>query len=119
MKTIDQVQIILPLSLSFLYAQSFNSKMEVIGDGIELDRDIYKSDCLKDDLVVLIGTPYDKSGIGEIVKFFTVNDYIVVVQDVRGKYLSDDNFIPFSNEISDKQETRLDIPFTDFVNDPV
>jgi len=79
--------------------------MVVMRDGIKLATDIYKSDSLKDGPVVLIRTPYNKSGIGEIVKFFTVNDYIVVVQDVRGKYMSEGNFIPFSNEISDGLET--------------
>ncbi len=76
-------------------------------DGVRLATDIYlpgETDGLQDDYPTLvIRTPYDKSGekAQEIAEFFVRHDYACVVQDVRGRYESEGEFVPFSNEAED------------------
>jgi uncharacterized protein len=72
-------------------------------DGVTLYSDIYRP---KDDgkfPVILMRTPYDKSvgwAVGPAYQIAT-HGYVVVVQDVRGRYTSEGDWYPFRHESSD------------------
>ena len=87
---------LLPLS-----AQQKISALVPMSDGVKLATDIYKSPPLKAKPVILIRTPYQKEGIKLIAQYFARQGFVVVVQDVRGKYKSEGKFIPFINETAD------------------
>ena len=78
--------------------QTFNVKLEEnvpvpMRDGTILRADVYRPDAPGEYPVLLCRTPYDKSeqSFGE---GHAARGYIVVVQDVRGRYASDGEFRP-------------------------
>src|SRR3977135_1458277 len=75
-------------------------------DGVRLATDVY----LPDDLdgateAVLVRLPYDKCGdycfMPRIAPRFTAHGYVAVIQDVRGKFRSEGDGIPFASEVLD------------------
>ncbi len=79
-----------------------NNVMIPLRDGIRLAADIYRPAKSGQYPVVLIRTPYGKTNkehrydlMGGI---FASHGYVVVVQDVRGRYGSEGNWYPFVNE---------------------
>lgn len=58
---------------------------------------------------ILIRLPYDKSGdycfIDLIAEYFMAHDYVVVAQDVRGKFRSEGETLLFVNEVHDGYDT--------------
>jgi len=74
-------------------------------DGAKLATDIYvpkekdKHSCL------LVRTPYNKDGIKGDAEWFANNNFVVVVQDCRGKFKSDGIFYPFRFERNDGLQT--------------
>jgi len=75
-------------------------------DGVVLRSDIYRPKTNADLPVVLMRLPYDKrSAASSFVQahpsWYASQGYIVVAQDVRGRYASDGEFYPFENETSD------------------
>jgi putative CocE/NonD family hydrolase len=72
-------------------------------DGVTLRADIYhpKSDAKFP--VILMRTPYDKSAGWAVSPAYqiTAHGYVVVVQDVRGRYTSEGEFYPFRHESDD------------------
>ena len=73
-------------------------------DGVILRADIYRP---KDDgrfPVLLERTPYDKAG-SDIGARAAARGYVVVVQDVRGRYTSDGEWYPFLHESNDGYDT--------------
>lgn len=85
-------------------------------DGVILRSDIYwpKPKTPSETFpVLLIRTPYNKSWQGLKWSIFTEKDYfpqygyIVVIQDVRGRYASDGEFFPFRNEAQDGYEGKF------------
>ena len=57
--------------------------------------------------VILERTPYDKSAARQTsrAKFFARRGYVAVIQDVRGRFASEGEWIPFSEEAEDGFDT--------------
>ncbi len=55
--------------------------------------------------VLLTRTPYDKSSFAAFGQSGALRGYIVVAQDVRGRYSSEGEWYPFKHEIKDGYDT--------------
>ncbi len=69
-------------------------------DGVELKADVYLPAQGRFP-AILIRTPYGKQGLQIIAEKFVRHGYGVVIQDVRGKYASGGEFLPFVHEAAD------------------
>lgn len=69
-------------------------------DGVRLSADVYRPDVDGRFPVVLLRTPYLKSGDGALAtgRFFAARGYVLVWMDVRGRGDSDGEFVPYRNE---------------------
>ncbi|WP_162870110.1 CocE/NonD family hydrolase [Kitasatospora cineracea] len=79
-------------------------------DGIRLATDVYLPEPAGTRRpAVLVRLPYDKSGrytfLPEIAARLTAHGFVAVVQDVRGKFRSEGDRIPFVNEAADGAAT--------------
>jgi putative CocE/NonD family hydrolase len=78
-------------------------------DGIRLATDIYRPKIDEALPVIMLRTPYDKDSplyrYDVMAQFFASLGYVVLVQDVRGKYLSEGKFQPLINEEDDGYDT--------------
>ena len=72
-------------------------------DGVTLCADVYRPDAEGKFPVLVVRTPYDKSGEMALTEkdYFPRHGYVVVVQDTRGRYSSGGEFDPFVNEAAD------------------
>ncbi len=70
-------------------------------DGVQLATDIYRDSTTTNGPVVLMRTPYNKNGGKVAAERFAAAGYTAVVQDNRGKFASEGNFIPYNNEGQD------------------
>jgi uncharacterized protein len=105
---------ILFLSLtSSLLAQSLAVKAEhdvpaKMRDGVILKADIYRPDTDGKFPVLLKRTPYSKMGSGGEVDFAykaASHGFVVIMQDVRGRYTSEGEWYPFIHEAEDGYDT--------------
>src|ERR1700737_2604246 len=66
-------------------------------DGVTLRADIYHPKADTKFPVILMRTPYDKSVSWAVSPAYQIasHGYVVVVQDVRGRYTSEGDFYPF------------------------
>jgi uncharacterized protein len=72
-------------------------------DGVTLYSDIYRPRADGTFPVILMRTPYDKSvswAVGPAYQIAT-HGYVVIVQDVRGRYTSEGEWYPFRHESND------------------
>ncbi|WP_425828506.1 CocE/NonD family hydrolase [Streptomyces fractus] len=88
-------------------AQEFRVRMR---DGIRLATDLYLPGGPEVEFpTVLVRLPYDKNSryvyFDEIAARFTAHGYAVVVQDVRGKFRSEGQTLPFLRECDDGYDT--------------
>ncbi len=78
-------------------------------DGVNLASNIFRPDDDKKYPVILIRTPYSKDLLssGNFIEPTRVvkNNYVYVLQDVRGRYESEGKFEPFKNELKDGYDT--------------
>jgi uncharacterized protein len=79
-------------------------------DGVRLATDVYLPERLdRATEAVLVRLPYDKCGdycfMPRLAPLFTAQGYVFVVQDVRGKFRSEGDDIPFVNEVLDGYDT--------------
>jgi putative CocE/NonD family hydrolase len=76
-------------------------------DGVNLTADVYRPDAPGRLPALLLRTPYSKRGMGEErdSRWLAERGYIVVNQDVRGRYLSDGEFYAYRNEADDGFDT--------------
>src|SRR5262245_57811762 len=78
-------------------------------DGVKLAADLYRPKGLAGKLpVIVIRTPYDKTAmpyVTEPAKFFAGQGYVVVAQDVRGKFRSEGEFITQADDAEDGYDT--------------
>ena len=75
-------------------------------DGVRLSTDLYMPEGADGKLpVILMRTPYDKAKAPPIVEFFVSHGYVVVRQDVRGKYESEGTFFAYGDEAEDGYDT--------------
>jgi uncharacterized protein len=83
--------------------------MVAMRDGIRLATDTYLPDGAGPWPVVLIRLPYDKNGrytfMPQLAPHFTTRGYAFVVQDVRGKFRSEGETMPFLHEVEDGYDT--------------
>jgi uncharacterized protein len=71
-------------------------------DGVKLATDIYKPAGLTGKLPsVMIRTPYNRKSQGVAARMFTGQGYVVIVQDVRGKFDSEGTFTVSANDTRD------------------
>ncbi len=70
-------------------------------DGTVLRSDVYRPKAPSSFPVLLERTPYDKSGSADFARKAAARGYVVVIQDVRGRYSSDGEWYPFKNESND------------------
>ncbi|MCA9916219.1 MAG: CocE/NonD family hydrolase, partial [Anaerolineae bacterium] len=77
--------------------------MVVMRDGVKLATDVYRQDSAAPAPVLVTRTPYNKHGIlsGFDVIRAVQAGYVVVVQDVRGRYASEGTFNAHFQEIDD------------------
>lgn len=105
MKKFLLLALIIGYSTDRLLAQPSETILLQVDEDVRLATDIYESVNQTPGPVILIRTPYDKSGISVIADEFAQAGYHVVVQDVRGKYASEGHFVPFINEKDDGEAT--------------
>jgi uncharacterized protein len=74
-------------------------------DGTVLRADIYRPEAVGKFPVLLQRTPYDKRNERGFALKAASRGYVVVVQDVRGRYSSDGEWYPFKNESNDGYDT--------------
>lgn len=71
-------------------------------DGIKLVADVYRPKTVDKCPVIILRTPYDKRGnihpYKQMAFLFASQGYVFIVQDVRGRYLSEGEYDPFQNE---------------------
>jgi uncharacterized protein len=72
-------------------------------DGVTLRADIYRPNSPDKFPVILIRTPYDKSVGGTVAPAYTIvpRGYVLIIQDVRGRYASEGEWYPFRHEQND------------------
>jgi putative CocE/NonD family hydrolase len=72
-------------------------------DGVTLYSDIYRPKADGRFPVILMRTPYDKSASWAVVPAYQIatHGYVVIVQDVRGRYTSEGEWYPFRHESND------------------
>ncbi len=74
-------------------------------DGVTLRADIYRPKVDGKFPVLLTRTPYDKNGVANIGLKAAARGYVVVAQDVRGRYHSEGDWYPFKYESQDGYDT--------------
>ncbi len=95
------------------------SKTEVMipmRDGIKLYTSIYQSPYASNRPILIIRTPYScapygdgwKSDLTEYMQEFLLNSYTIVFQDVRGRYMSQGDFVNVRPYIPEKNDFETD-----------
>ena len=88
-----------------LYKVSTETGVEAtMRDGVKLSAVVFRPDAPGRFPVILIRTPYDKEAYGKYSSFpdhAAKKGYVVIVQDVRGRYASEGVFLPYAQEIGD------------------
>ncbi len=74
-------------------------------DGVTLFADIYRPVGDEALPVLLTRTPYDKSNSATFGRMGALRGYIVVIQDVRGRYTSEGEWYTFKHETEDGYDT--------------
>jgi uncharacterized protein len=74
-------------------------------DGVVLQADIYRPAYKGSFPVLLVRTPYDKSGETDFGYKAAALGYVVIAQDVRGRYTSEGEWYPFKYEMQDGYDT--------------
>ena len=78
------------------------SVMVPMRDGVKLATDVYRPADLTGPLpAILMRTPYNKQGSGGAGNIFASNGYVVVVQDVRGKFGSEGEYKIYNGDMTD------------------
>jgi putative CocE/NonD family hydrolase len=78
------------------------SVMVPMRDGVRLASDVYRPADLTGPLpAILMRTPYNKQGSAGIANIFASHGYVVVVQDVRGKFASEGEFRVYQGDLTD------------------
>ena len=85
-------------------------------DGVTLRADIYRPKADGKFPVLLQRTPYDKTNAAGFGMRAAARGYVVVIQDVRGRYASEGEWYTFKNEINDGYDTvewAAALPYSD------
>lgn len=100
-------------SLAVTVEQGVSVKMR---DGTVLRADIYRPKAEGKFPVLLQRTPYDKNGSFTFGLRAAALGYVVIVQDVRGRYTSEGEWYPFKHESDDGYDTvewAASLPYSD------
>ncbi len=73
-------------------------------DGVKLATDVYLPSTRGAFPVILARTPYDKSGAAGLGKDGASRGYAVVAQDVRGRFASEGENMPFDRDVDDGRD---------------
>jgi uncharacterized protein len=90
------------------YEIQFESNVPVkMRDGVTLRADIYRPKTAEKVPVLLTRTPYDKTRnwITPFAHLAAARGYVVIMQDVRGRYESEGEWYPFKHESEDGYDT--------------
>lgn len=84
--------------------------MVAMRDGVKLACDVYRpglNGCPAEGKfpAILERTPYSKAGVESYAKFFVEHGYVVIGQDVRGRYKSEGSWRPFRDDGHDGYDT--------------
>src|ERR1700719_455144 len=74
-------------------------------DGVTLRADIYRPKAEGKFPLLLTRTPYDKNRTVDFCLKAAARGYVVIAQDVRGRYASEGDWYPFKNESQDGYDT--------------
>jgi hypothetical protein len=74
-------------------------------DGVTLRADIYRPAADGKYPVLLTRTPYNKDGFASLGQKAAARGFMLVAQDVRGRYTSEDEWYPFKHETDDGYDT--------------
>src|SRR6266849_2904861 len=74
-------------------------------DGVTLRADVYQPKAEGKFPVLLVRTPYDKTGSMGFGLRGAARGYVVIAQDVRGRFASEGDWYPFKNESQDGYDT--------------
>jgi uncharacterized protein len=105
---------VLAAPASYGWAQESQQTYEVVvergvvaamRDGVKLRADIYRPRSEGKFPVLLERTPYDKNGGFAFGMRAAAKGYLVVIQDVRGRYTSEGEWYPFKHESDDGYDT--------------
>ena len=78
------------------------SVMIAMRDGVRLATDVYRPSDMTGRLpAILMRTPYNKQGSAGAGQIFASNGYVVVVQDVRGKFASEGEYKIYNGDMTD------------------
>ena len=81
-------------------------------DGTILRADVWRPDSDDQFPVLIERTPYDKTGSSEsnlaAGEFYASYGYVVVIQDVRGRFASDGEFYPFRDDADGEHQDGYD-----------
>jgi len=91
-----------------LYPVTMQSNVRIpMRDGVTLAADIYRPDAPGSFPVILERTPYNRTGLGtwQEAHWYAARGYVVIEQDVRGRYDSDGSFYAFRSEADDGYDT--------------
>jgi hypothetical protein len=82
-----------------------HSAVAAMRDGTKLRADIYRPNAEGKFPVLLVRTPYDKTNEMEFGVKAAARGYVVVTQDVRGRFQSEGEWYPFKYESQDGYDT--------------
>ncbi len=90
-----------------LYPVEYLGKYEVpMRDGVKLSADVYLPKGIGEKVpAVLVRTPYGKEDGCEVYYRYVQRGYAVVIQDVRGRNLSEGEWMPNCHEVEDGDDT--------------
>ena len=95
------MSVLRPSSVRFL-----NDVPVPMRDGVHLSADLYLPDDGRGPWPVLLSrTPYDNSLLMDLGLFWAQHGYAYVAQDVRGRYDSEGEFVPWDSETDDGRDT--------------
>lgn len=90
---------------SFPVATEFDIEAKM-RDGVILRADVYRPKSSEEKFPVLLErTPYDKRNSRAFAIRAAMRGYVVIIQDVRGRYKSEGEWYPFKNESNDGFDT--------------
>jgi putative CocE/NonD family hydrolase len=108
-KRINRLSVLLVVAITTRCASSQPSPDVVVQhdvtmqtrDGVVLRADVYHAAGDAKYPVLLQRTPYNKVGAGDFARRAVARGFMVVIQDVRGRYNSDGDWYPFKYESND------------------
>ncbi len=102
--------LILIWTISAVAAENYEVRIErgVVArmrDGVALRADVYRPKAEGKFPVLLERTPYNKAGGVDVGLKGAARGYVVIIQDVRGRYTSEGEWYPFKHESDDGYDT--------------